>query len=362
MNPLRICLIASSRFPVGEPFAGGLEAHTHALARSLMARGHEVTLFAAPGSDPALGARYLDVDEFVSSTRARLDVGATPEEWIRDHHAYLSLMLELMRDGRDRFDIVHNNSLHHLPIAMSQGIGVPFVTTLHTPPTPWIESAARHAPEGSRFVAVSHHTASLWSHVCPTTVLHNGVDLLQWAPGPGSGLAASTAIWFGRIVPEKGVHFAMDAARLAAMPLDIAGPCFDQAYFDEQVAPRLGPDIRYLGHLDHAQLASAVGRAAVAVVTPCWDEPYGLVAAESLACGTPVAAFDRGALGEIVTASSGRLAPAGDTRALAAAMLEARDIPRAAAVRRAREACSVGVMVDGYERLYSDMRAEQDAA
>ena len=75
---LRICLIASSRFPVAEPFAGGLEAHTHSLATELIRRGHEVTLFAAPGSDTRLGALHLDVEEFTSSPAARADVGARP--------------------------------------------------------------------------------------------------------------------------------------------------------------------------------------------------------------------------------------------------------------------------------------------
>ena len=94
-GPLRICLIASSRFPVAEPFAGGLEAHTHSLASELIRRGHEVTLFAAPGSDPALGVTELGVEPFSSSPAARADVGARPEQWMREHHAYLKLMLDL---------------------------------------------------------------------------------------------------------------------------------------------------------------------------------------------------------------------------------------------------------------------------
>jgi hypothetical protein len=116
---------------VAEPFQGGLEAHTAALADRLMRRGHEVSLFAAPGSDPRFGARVLPVSRHRSSAIARRDVAAPPETWMQEHHAYLALMLELMRDG-DRYDVVHNNSLHHLPIAMASAISPPLVTTLHT--------------------------------------------------------------------------------------------------------------------------------------------------------------------------------------------------------------------------------------
>ena len=131
---LSICLVASSRFPVAEPFMGGLEAHTHALAGVLMQRGHRVSLFAAPGSDPALGATSLDVAPYTMSDAARADVGAPPEAWMQEHHAYLDLMLGISRGRHGPFDVVHNNSLHHLPVAMSEVLDVPVVTTLHTPP------------------------------------------------------------------------------------------------------------------------------------------------------------------------------------------------------------------------------------
>jgi glycosyltransferase involved in cell wall biosynthesis len=356
--PLRICLIASSRFPVAEPFAGGLEAHTHGLARELIARGHEVSLFAAPGSDAALSVTELGVTPFSSSDAARADVGARPEEWMREHHAYLKLMLDLGRHGRERFDIVHNNSLHHLPVAMAESIGLPFVTTLHTPPVPWLESAAQLADGPLTYAAVSAHTAEAWRHAVDSTVILNGVDTDRWMPGPGGG----AAIWFGRLVAEKAPHLAVRAALEAGMPIDLAGPALDTRYFDAEIAPLLGSQVRYLGHLRHEQLAEAVGRARVSVVTPEWDEPYGLVAAESLACGTPVAAFARGALPEILDEGSGCLAPAGDTGALADAMVRASRLSRRAARERAEDFCSLARMVDDYEALYNSMRSHTLAA
>lgn len=347
MSGLRICLIASSRFPISEPFAGGLEAHTHALARQLTERGHDVSLFAAPGSDPGLRAGQLPVEALRHQDVNRPDVDVTPGAWMDEHHAYLGLMLDLARNA-GRFDVVHNNSLHHLPVAMSTMLDVPMVTTLHTPPVPWLESGLKYASPASTFVAVSRFTAQAWAHVAATTIIPNGVDVDRWRPGPGG----RAAIWSGRLVPEKGPHLAIDAARAAGMPLDLAGPSLDAHYFRTQIQPRLGSDVRYLGHLTHDVLRAAVGSARVAVVTPMWDEPYGLVAAEAMACGTPVAAFARGALPEFVDGTVGALAEPGDVAGLARAMHLAARLDRSRVRRAAVERCSISAMVDRYEDLY----------
>lgn len=349
MRALRICLIASSRFPISEPFAGGLEAHTHALAGQLQARGHEVSVFAAPGSDPALGVVELPVESFTPPPGERHDTGITPESWLNEHHAYLGLMLDLTRTGSQRFDVIHNNSLHHLPIAMSSAIDVPMFTTLHTPPVPWLTSAVAYAASTSTFVAVSEFTAREWAGQVACRTIRNGIDVDTWRPGPGGG----PAVWSGRLVPEKAPHLAIDAARRAGMPLTLAGPSLDHEYFDREIRPRLGAGIEYAGHLTHHELRAVLGDASVAVVTPVWDEPYGLVAAEALACGTPVAAFARGALPEFVDETVGSLARPGSVEDLARAMLAAASRDRAHVRRVAEERCSIARMVDQYELLYT---------
>jgi glycosyltransferase involved in cell wall biosynthesis len=345
---MRIGLVASARFPIAEPFAGGLEAHTWALARGLRARGHDVTVFAAPGSDPALEAETLQVRWPQISDAARADVSMSPEWWMQEHHAYLSLMLEL-RDTT--LDVVHNNSLHYLPVAMAASLPAPVVTTLHTPPTPWLESAIQ-APARCpvAFAAVSRHTADAWRHVVPdATVVHNGVDVDRWAQGPGGG----PAVWSGRLVPEKGPHLAAQAAALAGIPLRLAGPVMDRGWFDARVRPWLSADITYVGHLRTDELATLVGEASVSLVTPCWQEPYGLVVAESLSCGTPVAGFARGALPELVDARHARLVRPDDVPALAQALLQAVELDRDVVRAHATATCSVEAMVDAYEDLYA---------
>ncbi len=344
-------MIASARFPIAEPFAGGLEAHTWLLASRLGRLGGRVSVFAAPGSDPRLHVLPLPAP-LVASPSARADVSAGPVAALGDHHAYLGVMLRLA--GSARFDVVHNNSVHHLPIAMAPALRVPMVTTLHTPPTPWLESALTLRPpaDGMRFVAVSRHTARAWAHLIPAAeVIPNGIDLGRWRPGAGGRDLA----WFGRIVPEKAPHLAIDAARAAGMRLRLAGPVHDGEYWRREIAPRLGSDARWVGHLDGRRLRMLVGSSAATLVTPAWDEPFGLVALESLACGTPVAAFGRGGLEEIADDSSGVMAEPGDVVALARAVRGAVRLDRRACRRRARAIGCATTMARRYRRVYEEM-------
>lgn len=355
---LRIALVASSRHPIREPFAGGLESHVWHLGRALTRAGHQVTLFAAEGSDPGLRAGSLEVRSFEPSRAARSDVSMPSRDFLADHHAYLALMLELSATGDARFDVVHNHSLHYLPVAMAPSLGVPMLCTLHTPPTPWLESAvAVTGGSGTHFVAVSAHTASAWNDAVGSAirVVPNGVDLDAWPMGPGG----TSAIWYGRITPEKGTHHAIAAARRAGVRLLLAGPVSDARYYEECIAPHLlaGSAI-YLGHLPQHELARAVGHCAVTLVTPDWDEPYGLVVAESLSCGTPVVAFARGGIPEILDERSGRLVPTGDVAAMAAAIGEVAFLPRDGVRAQAAARCSQNAMVRAYEQIYRSITAE----
>ena len=349
---LRIALIASSRFPIREPFAGGLEAHVWSLTKLLRRRGHTVSLFAAEGSDAELGAEAFAMKRLQLSAQARQDVTFDSGLSMEEHHAYLALMMDLGRGGAasGSFDVIHNHSLHYLPIAMSRLLSIPMISTLHAPPTPWLESAIQIIGRSHvRFVAVSRHTEQAWRPTTgPISVIHNGIDCARWPLGPGGG----RPVWTGRIVPEKSPHLAARAAALAGRGLDIAGPIIDRGYFEAELAPLLNDDIRYVGHLTHDELCTIVGRASCVLVTPSWDEPFGLVVAEALASGTPVAGFARGGIPEIVDDSCARLVAPGDVPALAIALLEAELLPRAAARKRAEDFCSAEVMADRYESLF----------
>lgn len=352
---MHVVILAASRHPIARPFAGGLESFTWHLVRGLRERGVLVTVFAGEGSDPALDAAVLRTGPLRLSDAARADVSMVPEAWLHEHHAYLQVMLELQR--RSDVDVVHNSSLHHLPVAMAGSLPAPMLTTLHTPPTPWLEPAvaiAAASPGGSHHVAVSADTARAWSHVVEADVVRNGVDVRRWAPGPGGRDLA----WAGRIVPEKAPHLAVEVARAAGRRLRLAGPVGDRHYMDTRLRPLLGDGVEYVGHLGCESLAGLFGSSAATLVTPAWEEPYGLVAAESLACGTPVVALARGGLREIVDPVSGVLVdpdPVGLAARGADAVHAAVLLDRRACRRRAERDCSIERMLTQYLARYESL-------
>lgn len=347
---MRIAIIAHLKHPIREPFSGGLEMHTHLLATKLRERGHDVTVFAATES-----SRTLGVEPICSQTALDLFGNDEAEDiaFFKEHHAYLTLMIMLRSS---HFDIVHNNSLHYLPIVMADALPMPMVTTLHTPPFKWLASGVRIAGgERLRLVAVSDAIRKEWEDVAiAQEVISNGVDLTRFKFHPQPS-ADPYLVWYGRIVPEKGLHHAIDAARLTGMTLRFAGPMLDSDYFDREIRPRLGDDTLYAGHLNHEALSTLVGGARAFLCTPCWEEPYGLVVAEALACGVPVAAFARGAIPMILTPTSGSLAEPDDPASLADATRVALMLDRTACRHRAETFCDAEKMIDGYEATYRRM-------
>lgn len=359
---LTIALIAPSRHPIREPFAGGLEAHVHDLAGALRARGHTVSLFGAEGSDHADTRHVFTAGGWDPTALAATDPSMPGRDFLSDHHEHLRLMLALAGPLGRRFDVVHNHSLHHLPVAMAPSLPVPMLTTLHTPPTPWLESAvAIGGGRGTAFACVSAHTARQWAATLPDAphVVPNGVDLRRWPRGPGGG----DLLWSGRLVREKAPHLAIEAARRAGRHLSLAGPVSDPAYVDAVIRPHLGHGVTYLGHLDQRELAAAVGRASAVLATPMWDEPFGLVVAEALACGTPVVTFARGGVPEVLTdASLGRLVEPGDVAGLAAAIPAAQGLDRAVVRAHAVRRLSHEAMVDRYEGIYAGLVGRESGA
>jgi glycosyltransferase involved in cell wall biosynthesis len=355
----RIAVLASARFAIRRPFAGGLEAQTYHLAQTLRARGHDVVLYASADSDPGLHVSPLVPAEtrLQLSEAARSDPSMVAEPFLEEHHAYLTAMLRLAASD---VDVVHNHSLHYLPIAMAPALPVPVITTLHTPPTPWLESAIASLPSGSTnptFVSVSAANARSWGQPDRIhAVIHNGIVVDDWPFRPAAG--GEHVVWSGRLVPEKAPHLAIDAARQAGRDIVLAGPRSDERYWSAEIAPRLGAGAAYVGHLDTAELVALVGSARVALVTPVWEEPYGLVVAEALACGTSVAGFRRGALPELLTPECGALAAPDVVDELAASIDAAASLDRYACRARAERTCSIDAMAARYEALYGQLHDE----
>ncbi len=344
--PLRIAVVAHLRHPIAQPFMGGMEAHCHQLVTALVARGHDVTLFASGDSDPALPLYPVTPRHYEAELPWALWRGSDTLTAYQD--AAFGRAWEAIAAGE--YDVVHNNCMHPTLHAWALRDGQPMVTSLHVPPFDGLANAVReHAAPWSVQTATSAAHAAGWWRTPPATarVVHNGIDTNRWRySDTGNG----RAVWVGRVTPNKGTGVAIEAAKAAGLELDIAGPIDCMDFYRDEVAPRLDARRRYLGPLGGEALIGLVRAASVMIVTPMWEEPFGLVAVEAMACGTPVSALDRGALREVL-GSAGALA--GDESDLPDAIAAAMRIPRQAARARAVEAFSVATMISGYEGAYA---------
>lgn len=330
---------------------GGMESHCHSLVQALQRAGHDVTLFAAgesdlPGFVPVCEQPYENVLPWAkwrgTDRLAQYQERAFAQAWLA------------MLAGN--FDVVHNNSLFPKLIEWAQRDGIPMLTSQHVPPYAQMRKAV-HKAAGARaqqFTVTSQSQFGLWQSANGSVqtnmrVVHNGIDLAEWKP---AGKPGDRMLWYGRITPTKGLAETVQAASMAGAPLDIVGIIEDDEYFASQVTPYLRPSITYKGHLTGAALKKAVCNAKAVIVTPMWDEPFGLVAAEAMSCDVPVIAFDRGALREVL-GECGTLVPAGDIEALAQAMRAHDNTSHSGNRTRALNCFSLEAMVSGYERAYA---------
>lgn len=351
---MKIAVLGHRRFPIKEPFAGGLERFTYTIVKGLQQKGCQVTLFAHPESDRSLN---LSLEPIIDTSFC-----LNFEE--ESHEAYLNIMDYLSEED---FDLVHDNSLNYFPIVLEDRLTAPLVTTLHTPPFSRLLSAVRYRERKRRgnYISISKFNTSLWGlETERLATIHNGVDVDIFTYNPYR--FNNCAVWTGRIIPDKGTHLAIEAARKAKVNLFIAGPIGDRAYFKAKVAPYLGRGVEYVGHLAQDDLVCLLQSAAVTLCTPTWLEPFGLVVIESLACGTPVVAFDRGAMSEILDRHTGILVSPDDTDAMAAAIKRVKHMTRDACRARVLERFSLEIMLDRYiqafERTIDNYQREINAS
>lgn len=352
---MKIAVLAHIRHPIAEPFMGGMEAHCRMLCDGLRAAGHEVTLFASGRSEdvgliPICDAPY---DEVLPWKVYR----GTPELAEFQGRAF-DRAWEVIRASD--FDVVHNNSLYPAIIDWAARDRVPCVTSQHVPPFASMRDAVvRHAVDPIIGTTVtSRSQLELWGSIPNDSidVVHNGIRCDQWIP---CGKADDYFVWTGRITPTKGTAEAARAARIAGAKLKIFGPVEDARYFALQVEPHLTDGIEFHGHRTSEELRPIVARAKGALVTPLWDEPFGLVAAEALSCGTPVCTFDNGALAEVI-GDCGFVVPSKDVGALARAMQSIEAVDRNSCRQRALTHFSVQSMIEGYERSYRKVMMAQE--
>ena len=352
---MRIALLAHVRQPIAEPFMGGMEAHSWHLAAGLMARGHDVVLFASGDSDPRFMLDPVLDEHYERTFRWAEHRGSAP----LIAHVDAGYAGACDRIAAGGFDVVHNNSLHRFPLQRAHADAVPTVTSLHVPPFDALHWFVKESagPVHRLTVTSAGQLHAWWPNGSPAeaSILYNGIDPAAWpfrTDGDGS------AVWCGRITPNKGTHLAVEAAQRSGIALTLFGAIEEPEYWETLVKPAIGDGIRYGGHLHAAALASELSRASVFLFTPCWDEPFGLVAIEAMACGLPVASIDRGAAREVI-AEAGAFAPPDDAAGLAEAIPSAMAICRHVPRRRVMELFTRDIWLDGCERLYGVVRGSR---
>jgi glycosyltransferase involved in cell wall biosynthesis len=284
---MRIALISPVWFPVPPTGYGGIEWIVWLLADGLVDAGHDVTLFASGDSH----------------TKAKLEAvyATAPSELIGTSIVELHHCLACY-ERADDFDVVNDHS--GLPAAALGGaVSTPTLHTVHGPLDAIggvvYEQIARVSPQvGLISISMNQRTPRPdlpWAANCP-----NALDLSLYPVKPHRG---DYLLFVGRMSPDKGCHRAIDIAVTAGLPLKICGKRREPAeieYFEEFVRPHLSSEIEYLGEVTHGEKVELLQHARVTLFPIEWEEPFGLVMIESMACGTPVIATRMGAVPEVI--------------------------------------------------------------
>ena len=334
---MRIALIAPPWYTIPPSGYGGIEWVVALLADGLSDRGHEVTLFAAPGSD----------------TRARLVsplAEAPPPEAIGDPWYEASHVVSVY-EHCEEFDVLHD---HTGPVGVSVGAlsDCPTIHTLHGPFTQQAHMLYSRVARDHWFVAISESQRSMApANLRWGGVVYNGIPMGRY---PLREDKDDYVFFLGRADEEKAPHLAIEAARRAGRRLVMCATTKNERerrYWAEHVEPILGDDVEVHGECPHEQKADLLSRAAALAFPIQWAEPFGLVMTEAMACGTPVVAWRNGSVPEVVAdGETGFIVSS--VEEMAAAFDRVGDLDPRVMRARVMERFSDEAMVAGYERVY----------
>jgi glycosyltransferase involved in cell wall biosynthesis len=342
-RPLRIAQVAPPFERVPPRAYGGTERIVHGLVMELDRRGHELTTFAS--GDSVVPGRHIET----------VPEALRPGGYTGDSLPYMQATVHELLARASEFDLIHSH-LEWISLLLARATDVPVVSTFHGRlDLPWAEALFRDPPRG--LVAISQNQADTHPQV-PWEVVHNGLRLDSSPFGKRRG---DHLCFVGRVAQEKGIVEAIEIAQLADRPLKIAAKVApggtERAYYDAVFAPALkaaGSSVEYLGELEQADRDLLFADSYASLMPGSWPEPFGLVAIESLACGTPVIARRIGALPEIIRDGIDGFF-GDDVTAMAFKVDRIDDLDRAAVRESVLERFSVERMTDRYEAVYATM-------
>ncbi len=347
---LRIAQVAPPFERVPPHAYGGTERVIDELVRELHRRGHQVTTFAS-GDSIVPGERVATVPEALR-----------PLGYAGDSLPYMALSIQAVLPRAAEFDLIHSH-LEWASLLLAKVSPVPVVTTFHGRlDLPWADAMFADPPRG--LVAISQNQADTHPDVPWEAVVHNGLTLTG-APTHrrrGDGLA-----FVGRITPEKGVVEAIEIARQTDRPLRIAAKAGntpkEREYYEAEFRPALaaaGSLVEYIGEIDSSARDILYAESYATLMPGSWPEPFGLVAIESLACGTPVVARRIGALPEILRDGVDGFF-GDDVTGMAFVVARVADLDRKEIRRSVIDRFSAERMTDGYEAVYRRLLGMADA-
>jgi glycosyltransferase involved in cell wall biosynthesis len=337
------------------------------LATSLAARGHEVTTFAPATSE--VPGKLISVSELALEETGGV---ASPDYHIQSNVVFS--LQKLIRHSGD-FDIIHNHIYPEFyALLIEDRLKSPMLTTIHTEITPEIDESFGFFKESS-FCALSQSQKTDGPHIPFVDIVYNGIALEDF---PFNAHPDDSFLFFGRIaqyktidgqgIDPKGTTGAIEAAQKAAARLTIAGNVHDLDYFEQEIRPKLSEKITFRGPISKIgpiglEEKAELYRSAKALLFPInWKEAFGLVMVEAMACGTPVIAFDRGSVREVVEDGiTGFIVPPGDTDAMAEAMAKIDQIDRASCRRHVEGKFTKEHMAAGYEKVYKRLIERHNA-
>jgi glycosyltransferase involved in cell wall biosynthesis len=342
-GPLRIAQICSIGTEVRRGAGESVEQLVALLCDELVARGHEVTLFATGDSQTSAELRFLyergyEYDEELWDWQL--------SEYTHVGHAYAHA---------HEFDVIHCHS-YHFGLPFIPFVNTPNVHTHHVQMEPGVISAYRRQSH-VKLVTVSDFQAQIYAPRPNVELIPHGIETAAFPFGDGRG---GYLLFLGRMIKDKGPAEAIEIARRAGMPLVLAGPA--EEWFLEHVAPNIdGHDVTYVGRVDPPERDRLLAGAAALLYPLLYPEPFGLVVIEAMACGTPVLGTAIGAVPELVEPGlTGYLT--GSWEGLAELVPRALELDRRAIRARAVERFDYRRMVDRHEALYRRMVGSESLA
>ncbi|MBF6060380.1 glycosyltransferase family 4 protein [Nocardia terpenica] len=341
--PLHIVMIAPPYFEVPPAGYGGVEAVVAQLADALVARGHRVTLLGA--GRPGTTARFIPVWDTILSDRL-----GDPFPEVLNALKVRQIVAELART--DHIDVIHDHTFAGpLNAPLYHDLGIATVVTVHGPVDGEAQEYYRTLADTTHLVAISDRQRSLAPDLNWVGRVHNAIRASEW---PFRVKKQDFALFLGRYVSYKGPDLALRAAQAAGIPLVLAAKMNEppeKAYFTKSVRPLLSPRDVVFGEADAVAKKLLLSSARCLLFPIRWEEPFGIVMIEAMACGTPVVALRGGAVDEVVEDGvTGIICD--EPSDLPAAIAEAHRIDPAACRRRVIDRFSVDHLGAGYESAY----------